>query len=152
MCKSCDNCYHLRCSFDNHETYKKLTNWQCDIFVSKHLPFANVNDNNLNMARHGFSDNFKDTLSNLQSFTIQSLLDKKCLANHLALKIFNFVNCFKILYSLRFFRFRVLSEAFFCDSSKNCFFAMSYRWIKKHTVHIKSPFWYYLHIQNKSKI
>lgn len=76
FCKSCNNCYHLKCSFDNHETYKKLANWQCDICVSKHLPFANVNDNDFNMARHGFSDNFKDTLSNLPSFTIQSLLDK----------------------------------------------------------------------------
>ena len=54
----------------------RLHYWQCDICVSKHLPLANVNDNDYNMARHGFSDNFKDTLSNLPSFTIQSLLDK----------------------------------------------------------------------------
>ena len=36
FCKSCNNCYHLKCSFDNHETYTKLANWQCDICVPKH--------------------------------------------------------------------------------------------------------------------
>ena len=50
--------------------------WQCFKCSLHSLPFSNITDNDMLLTLHGFTSACSEKLSNIPSFTIQSLLDQ----------------------------------------------------------------------------
>ena len=75
-CRICSQFYHLKCSNINKDNFPLPDTWHCNSCSINDLPFSNISNDNLILNLQGLSDNSINQLTNLPSFTIQSLLDQ----------------------------------------------------------------------------
>ena len=75
-CSCCSNFLHIKCSDNKKECFPLPDDWQCNKCVLKLLPCSSLSDNNLLLFLKGFTTTEAENLSNLPSFSIQSLLDQ----------------------------------------------------------------------------
>ena len=74
-CPKCANFYHLQCNRVPKNNFPLPTDWHCNICTLHSLPFSSLTDDNCLLMLQGFSTDSANKLSNLPSFSIQSLLD-----------------------------------------------------------------------------
>ena len=75
-CKNCTKFYHLSCSNTKSKDFPLPKDWHCNKCSLKCLPFSTITDDNLLLNLQGLSSENTERLSNLPSFSIQSLLDQ----------------------------------------------------------------------------
>ena len=76
-CYVCRHHFHLKCGEVNKKDMPLPHDWICPGCTMKTLPFGNINDENMKLTIHGFSDdNIDFCVDKCPSFSIQSLLDK----------------------------------------------------------------------------
>ena len=74
FCIKCSCFFHVQCSINKNDS--AVSYWQCDNCSMNTLPFSKINDENLKLSIQGFSSVAASRLSNLPSFSMQSLLDQ----------------------------------------------------------------------------
>ena len=75
-CKNCTKFYHLSCSNTKGKDLPLPQGWHCNKCSLNCLPFSTITDDNLLLNLQGISSENAKRLSNLPSFSIQSLLDQ----------------------------------------------------------------------------
>ena len=75
-CGSCSCFYHLACMNLKKKDFPLNKNWECSQCTLKTLPFSHVSEEQMLLWFHGLSIADTDSLKNIPSFTIQSLLDE----------------------------------------------------------------------------
>ena len=75
-CGSCSCFYHLACMNLKKKDFPLNKNWECSQCTLKTLPFSHVSEEEMLLWFHGLSIADTDSLKNIPSFTIQSLLDE----------------------------------------------------------------------------
>ena len=75
-CKYCTKFYHLSCSNTKGKDLPLPQGWHCNKCSLNCLPFSTITDDNLLLNLQGISSENAKRLSNLPSFSIQSLLDQ----------------------------------------------------------------------------
>ena len=75
-CTNCSKFYHLDCSNVKKKDFPLPNEWHCNKCSLNCLPFSGITDDNLLLNLQGLTTENADSLSNLPSFTIQSLLDQ----------------------------------------------------------------------------
>ena len=75
-CKNCSNLFPLKCQNVTKSDFPLASNWQCNKCSLNSLPFSSISDDNLLLNLQGHSGESIEVLSNLPSFSIQSLLDQ----------------------------------------------------------------------------
>ena len=75
-CKNCCQFYHLGCCNLKKVDFPLPIDWHCNKCSLNCLPFSNITDENLLLNLQGLTTKNANDLSNLPSFTMQSLLDQ----------------------------------------------------------------------------
>jgi len=75
-CSFCQKFYHIICSRTKKANFPLPRDWRCDKCTLTLLPGFSLSDDNLLLFLQGFTSDEADKLSNLPSFSIQSLLDQ----------------------------------------------------------------------------
>ena len=75
-CTCCSKFYHKRCSDTKTCVFPLSKDWRCNKCSINSLPFSSITDDGLLLNLQGISGDSAEFVSNLPSFSIQSLLDQ----------------------------------------------------------------------------